>query len=290
METVLVDGKKIASKILQDLKLRGEALKEKGFHLKGHIPTLAVVLVGNDPASHTYVQKKGEAAETLGIKFLRFDFDASIEKDALIAEIQKIQETHSLSGMIIQLPLPSHLRPATRDIVNYISFEIDVDCLSYESLGKLLMRQNTLLPPGPAAIMEIFRYHEVALPGKELCIIGRGHLIGRPLTALLLAEDIALTVCGTTTPNIQRATKRADIIITGVGKKDILTGGMIKKGCVVVDAGICFVDGKMYGDVQFASVNGKASLLTPVPGGVGPITVAKLLENTIAVEEKRTSL
>ncbi len=278
--TQIVAGKKIAQKILDDLELRTKRLKERNKEA-----ALAVVIVGDDKPSHTYVKKKGEAAERVGITFFKFDFPVEITKDELIAELIKIQAEHKLTGMILQLPVPERLWPDTREIVNHIDINIDVDCLSHLALGRVMMNESILVPPTPGAIMEILDYYQVDLAGKEICLVGRGDLIGKPLAAMLLHRSVTLTVCGRATKDLARYTKTADIIITGVGKKDLVTGEMVKEGVVVVDAGVCFVDGKMYGDINYDSISQKASLVTPIPGGVGPITVAKLLENTVKVAE-----
>jgi len=276
----IIDGRKIAQEITAGLKQRVKDLKTQ--HKEA---ALAVVIVGNDQPSHTYVRKKGEAASNIGITFFKFEYPASIAKDQLIKEIKKIQSEHHLTGLILQLPVPDKLWPSTREIVNYIDIAIDVDCLSYTSLGRVLMHESPLVPPTPGAIMEILKYYKVDLIGKEVCLVGRGDLIGKPLAGILMHEPVTLTVCGRSTANLGSYTKTADIIITGVGKKGIVTGEMVKEGVVVIDAGTCFVDGKLCGDVDFDTVKDKAALITPVPGGVGPVTVAKLLENTVKVAE-----
>lgn len=279
-KALIVDGKTIAENITQGLKPRVESLKKKGIN-----PALAVVIVGNDQPSHTYVRKKSETAQKLGITFFKFAYPADIKKQDLIAEIERIQKENKLHGLIIQLPVPETLWPSTRELANHINIDIDVDCLSHLALGRILMNESPLDPPTPAAIMEILKYYKVDLQGKEICLIGRGSLIGKPLGAMLMHYPVTFTVCSRATPDLSAYTKKADIIITGVGKKDLVTGSMVKKGAVVVDAGVCFVDGKMYGDIEFDSIATKASLVTPTPGGVGPITVAKLISNTVQVAE-----
>ncbi|PIS05089.1 MAG: bifunctional methylenetetrahydrofolate dehydrogenase/methenyltetrahydrofolate cyclohydrolase [Candidatus Buchananbacteria bacterium CG10_big_fil_rev_8_21_14_0_10_42_9] len=278
----IVDGKAIAQDILEDLKGRVQKLKAQNKQ-----PALAVVLVGDDKPSHTYVTKKQESAKDIGIDFFRFEFPASVSKDELIAEVEKIQAEKNLSGMIIQLPVPEGLWNDTREIVNHINLDIDVDCLSYPALGKVLMGKSPFVPPTPGAIMHILKYHQVSLDGKNICLVGRGDLIGKPLAGMLLNEKVAFSVHGRSTKNLADFTLAADIIITGVGKKDVVTSDMVSEGAMIIDAGVTFVDGKMYGDVDFAGVKDKASLITPVPGGVGPITVAKLLENTVISCELR---
>jgi len=284
----IVDGNKIASEILGNLKARVQNLKKRNVE-----PALAVVIVGHDQSSHTYVKKKGESAKKIGVDFFKFEFAADTDKETLMARIKEIQEQHQLAGLIIQLPLPDRLWPDTREIVNQINQEIDVDCLTYQSLGRVLMGASALVPPTPGAILEILKFHQIDLTGKVVCLVGRGDLIGRPLAAMLAHEPVTLITCGKDTKNLASFTKQADIVICGVGKKDLVTGEMVKKGAVVIDAGVCFdrPDGssqeKMYGDINFESIKKRASLVTPTPGGVGPITVAKLLENTVKVAERK---
>jgi len=279
----IVDGNIIAETILNNLKTRVAALKEKGVN-----PTLAVVLVGNDKASKMYIAKKQAAAVALGMTFLSFEFPENISQTALIVNLQKIQAENKLSGLIVQLPLPDDLWANTRDIMDYIGLSIDVDCLSHTALGRVLMGEHFLIPPTPGAIMEILNQHKIDLTGKEVCLVGRGELIGKPLAGIFLSQPVTLKVCGKATKDLAKETKTADIIITGVGKKNILTGEMIKDGAVVIDAGICFDENnKICGDIDFNSITIKASLVTPVVGGVGPITVAKLLENTIRAAERQ---
>ncbi|MFA6460133.1 MAG: tetrahydrofolate dehydrogenase/cyclohydrolase catalytic domain-containing protein [Patescibacteria group bacterium] len=279
---IIVDGNKIAQTILADLTVRVAKLKQQKIQ-----PALAVVIVGDDQPSYTYVKKKGESAQKIGVDFFKFDFPANIDKEKLIDRLIQIQAEHDLSGLIVQLPLPQGLSEFTREIVNQINPEIDVDCLTYGALGRVLMGSSDLTPPTPGAILEILKFHEIDLMGKEVCLVGRGELIGKPLAAIFNNMPVTLTTCGRATKDLSAYTKRADIIITGVGKKDIVTGEMIKKDAVVVDAGVCFENGKMYGDINFDSIVKKAALVVPTPGGVGPITVAKLLENTVKVAEAR---
>jgi len=248
---------------------------------------LAVVMAGENKPSQTYVKKKGESARDIGVDFFKFDFPDSVSQEELIKQLWEIQAQNDLSGLIIQLPLPERLWEVRREIINQINQDIDVDCLTDASLGQVLIGNNLLVPPTPGAIMEILKYHQIDLNGKELCLVGRGDLIGKPLAAILAHQPITLVTCGKSTTDLAHYTKTADIIITGVGKKDLLTGAMIKEGAIVIDAGVCFENEKMYGDIEFETVSKKAALVTPTPGGVGPITVAKLLENTVKVAEAR---
>lgn len=274
--SIIVNGNKIADKILADLKPYIAKLKEKKIQ-----PTLAVVLVGEDSASKIYVKKKKEAAQKINIKFLEINFSESVSKNELISEIQKIQIQNNLNGLIVQLPLPKKLRPYTREILDQINLEIDIDCLSSESLGKLICGENKFLPPTAGAILEILKYHKIDLIEKNVCVIGRGLLVGKPLVAILLNEPVVLSIHGKSTKNLSSFTKEADILIVGAGQKNIVTGKMVKKDVIIIDAGICCENNKVCGDIDFDSLKNKASLITPVPGGVGPITVAKLLNNVV---------
>jgi methylenetetrahydrofolate dehydrogenase (NADP+)/methenyltetrahydrofolate cyclohydrolase len=275
----IVDGKQIAQRIL--LKLKGEAKR------LARKPHLAVVLVGSDPASLTYVRKKQEAASTVGIKFSLYRFPQQIKLSTLLVEIKKIQ-TQALSGIIVQLPLPSNIDK--KKVLNQLNPEIDVDFLSWESLGKLVIGENTLIPPAPAAILEILKYYQVKLLGRHVVLVGSGDLIGKPLANILIQLPVTLTICRKQTKNLASYTRRADILITGAGQSNLIRGQMVKPGAVVIDAGVSFTGKKMHGDVNFGEVAKKASLITPTPGGVGPITVAKLLENTVvsAKSKRRT--
>lgn len=275
----IVSGKEIAQAIYKRLEKRVAILKQK------HItPKLGVVLVGGDLPSQTYVRRKGQAASNLKIDFLLKKFPASISTQNLIKEISKLQQKkYKLTGLIVQLPLPKKIN--TGKVLEAINPKIDVDCLTQVNLGKLITGTYRLKPPTPDAILEILKFHKINLKGANIVIVGAGQLIGRPLSNLLMHEGATITVCNIFTRNLSAITQQADIVITGVGKHNLLTGRMIKKGVVVVDAGVSFINGKMFGDIDFNSVIKKAKLVTPTPGGVGPLTVAKLIENTVKCAE-----
>lgn len=278
---IIVNGREIAQAIYKRLEKKVAILKQK------HItPKLGVILVGGDMPSQTYVKKKGQAAGNLNIGFLLKRCPASISTQGLIKEIEKLQQKkYKLTGLIVQLPLPKKINAGKA--LEAINSQIDVDCLTQVNLGKLITGSYKIEPPTPGAILEILNYHKINLKGTEVAMIGAGHLIGRPLTNLLLHKFATVTVCNIFTKNLSTIAQKADIVITGVGKHNLITGQMIKKGAVVVDAGVCFVDGKMYGDIDFKSVCKKAKLVTPTPGGVGPLTVAKLIENTVLCAENK---
>jgi methylenetetrahydrofolate dehydrogenase (NADP+)/methenyltetrahydrofolate cyclohydrolase len=268
--STIVNGNQIASQILTKLKLR---IKQR--HLKPH---LAVVMVGTNPASLTYVRKKLAAAVGIGMKCSLFKFPSKISTAKLIVELHRIQK-QKLSGIIVQLPLPKAIDK--RQVLNQLDPELDVDYLSWEALGKLVIGENPLVPPTPGAILEVLKYHKIPLAGKHIVLVGQGDLIGKPLANLLLQLPVTLTVCSKGTKNLSVFTKQADILITGVGQANLIRGSMVKKGVIVVDAGVSFQGKRIFGDVNFAEVSKVASIITPTPGGIGPITVAKLLENTV---------
>jgi methylenetetrahydrofolate dehydrogenase (NADP+)/methenyltetrahydrofolate cyclohydrolase len=270
---IIVEGKKIADYLLTRLK--------KVIARKNHKPHLAAVLVGNDKPSETYVRKKQEAAQLVGVRFSLYKFSAGIGEKKLILEIRKIQH-QNLSGIIVQLPLPKQLDK--KKILNALNPEIDVDFLTWESLGKLVIAENILTPPSPGAILEILKFYKINLRGKHVVLVGQGDLIGKPLTNLLMNMPVTLTTCNKDTRNLGEITRSADILISGVGRANLIKAQMVKKGAVVIDAGVSFIGKKMHGDVDFEKVSKIASLITPTPGGVGPITVAKLLENVVANE------
>lgn len=275
----IADGNHIANQLLIKLKRDIERLKLR--------PHLAVVLVGSDPASLTYVRKKQEAARAIGVKFSLFKFSAGISTQKLIAHLRQIQK-QALSGMIIQLPLPAGINKP--QVLNALNSEIDVDYLSWESLGKLVIGENLLVPPTPGAILEILKFYKIPLKGQHVVLVGQGNLIGKPLANILIQMPVTLTVCGKDTKDLASLTRQADILITGVGQPGLIRGDMVKQGVVVIDAGVSFKGKKMFGDVDFATVARKAKLITPTPGGVGPITVAKLLENTVKNEIRNSNI
>lgn len=273
----LINGKDIAKDILKKTALKVRELKKKGI-----VPKLAVVLVGNDMASKTYVDKKGKAAEKIGMNFELHKYPADISQKKLEKEIKNIQKESMPSGLIIQLPVPENFYPT---ILNVIDPKIDVDCLTHDNLGKLFMKTNKIIPPTPGAVMSILNFIGIDLKGKKVCLVGAGVLVGKPLSIILMNIEATVIICNAFTKNIKQYTLDADIIVSGVGKKHIITADMVKEGTVVIDAGVDFENNQMFGDVDFENVKEKASFITPTPGGVGPITVANLLWNTVVLAE-----
>ncbi len=281
--TNIIDGKAIAAKIEIEIMGQIASLKEKGI-----TPKLAVVLVGEDRPSQIYIKRKKEAAERVGIEFALHQLPENITKDELVQAINKIQTDPLLTGLIIQLPLPERLY--VPEVLNAIHTDIDVDCLTDCNIGKLVMKTNLIEPPTPWAVIKTLKEINFNLAGKNAVILGAGALVGKPLAIMLVNELASVTTCNSHTKDIKNKCLDADVIICAVGKKDLLTADMVKKGAVVIDTGIVYVDGKMYGDVDFAKVSKKTSFITPTPGGIGPITVAKLLLNSVICAKKKISV
>lgn len=275
-----IDGKKLSEEILESLKSEVLLLKKQGI-----TPKLSVILVGADKPSKTYIKRKEEAAHIVGVEFQLHTYPADTSKEKIISEIKKIQKEKNLSGLIVQLPLPEPL--FTTEVLNAVDEERDVDCFTDAQLGKLVMKTNTISPPTPGAVCDILESIDVEVKGKHIVIVGAGALVGKPLAIMLLNKQATVTVCNEHTRNLKSITRTADILVSAVGKKDLITKAHIKKGAVVIDTGICFVDGKMYGDVDFKGASKRASYITPVPGGVGPVTVALLLKNTVTQAKRK---
>lgn len=269
----VLDGKKLSEKILESLKR-----KIKNRHLK---LTLAVILVGKNSVSQIFINQKKKACQKVGIDFKLFNFSEKIKIPKLKKEIQKIVENPLNSGVIIQLPLPRKFK--TEELLNLIPEEKDVDCLSKNALGKFFQGSSKILPPTVDGILRLLKNYKIKLKGKNVIILGAGRLVGLPLTVQLLKEKATVSVLNELTKNISFFTKKADILISGVGKPNLIKGKMIKRGAIVIDAGCSLKEGKLVGDVDFQTVSKKAKYLTPVPGGVGPMTVACLIDNLVKI-------
>lgn len=276
----LIDGLAIAKKINLNTAKRVARLKKKGI-----FPKLAVVLVGNDPASLVYVRQKEHIARLVGVDFILHVLPADVIGEKLTRELQKIQTDTNLSGLIMQLPVPEKLYvPA---VLNAIDKDVDVDFLSESSMGQILLGTNKMEPPTPGSILTIMRSLKIKLSGKDITIVGMGTLVGKPLSMLLEHEGASITTCNHRTRDIPDKCRRADVVVSCVGKKDLIRGNMIKPGAVVIDAGFSFHKGKSYGDINLSEVQAVASHVTPTPGGVGPITVSLLLQNTVKCAEQK---
>lgn len=269
----LIDGTQIAQRVLDKVCSQAEILARQGI-----TPKLAVVLVGDDLASHTYVKRKQQAAAKCGIACEVAYLPAETSKEELIKQLEIIQQDKNLSGLIVQLPLPEPLY--TAEVLNTIKPEYDIDGLTNLNLGKLVMKEAPWLPPTPAAVMEIIKSLGIEVAGKSITIIGVGALVGKPLAIILMNARASVTTVNSSTADMAAKCLAADIIISGVGKANLVRGNMVKPGALVIDAGVSFSDGKMFGDAAVLEIADHA-YVTPTPGGVGPITVAKLLANTV---------
>lgn len=274
---VILDGRKLSEKILNNLK---KEIKNRRLKLK-----LAAVLVGNSGVSSIYIKKKEKACKEIGIDFKLFHFPEKIKTQELKKEIEKINKDKTVSGIIVQLPLPKQIN--TQEVLNIIPSEKDIDVLSETSIGKFAQRDLPILPPVVSGVCHFLKEYKIEIMGKNILIMGAGRLVGYPLAIWLLQQNATVSVLNKYTENISQFTKKADILISGVGKPNLIRGNMIKGGVVIIDAGTSVEGGKLSGDINFKETSKRASYITPVPGGVGPMTVACLLENLVRLKEKR---
>lgn len=276
---MIIDGKKIAQSVLEGVRKDAEKLNGKGI-----IPGLAVIMVGNNPASKTYVRNKKMACEKAGIKSEEYLLPENASEKEILNLIDKLNATKEVSGILVQLPLPSHLDSKT--ICERISPLKDVDAFTSKNIGDLFKGDAKFLPCTPAGIIEILKHENINLAGKHCVIIGRSNIVGKPLALLLIQNDATVTVCHSKTKNLEEICKLADIVICAVGKEKFLKKEMVKPGAVVIDVGINRDEnGKLCGDADFENLEPICSKITPVPGGVGPMTVAMLVKNAAKAAE-----
>ena len=275
----LIDGKVISAHIKQQVKAQVDELKAKGTE-----PCLAVIIVGDDFASRTYVNNKKRTCEEVGIKSLEFALPAETTQDELLELVEKLNADSSVNGILCQLPIPKHIDEKV--ILNAIKPEKDVDAFHPVNAGHIMIGDYVLKPCTPAGIMEMLKYEGIDVAGKNCVVIGRSNIVGKPMAMLLLAASGTVTVCHSKTRNLAEITRSADILVAAVGKAKFVTADMVKDGAVVIDVGMNRdEDGKRCGDVDFEAVKDKASHITPVPGGVGLMTVAMLMQNTVTAAE-----
>lgn len=242
-------------------------------------PSLAVIQVGDNKASSIYVRNKQKACEEVGISFNHIKLPDTISENVVISEIKRLNEDISVNGILVQLPLPNNFDTPT--IINEISPLKDVDGLTYQNVGNLVLENECLVSCTPTGVMELLKMYNVSLSGKNVCVVGRSNLVGKPLIQLLLQEDATVSICHSKSKNIKDYTKKADVLIVAAGHPNLITKDMVSDGVVVIDVGINRENDSLCGDVSFDEVSKKASLITPVPGGVGPMTVACLLKNVV---------
>lgn len=271
----ILDGKALAAKIKEQTAQTTAKLAADGKRQ----PCLAVVLVGEDPASQIYVRNKHNDCITTGIKSLMHTLPADTSEESLLALIDDLNADSTVDGILVQLPLPKHLNEKT--VTERISAHKDVDAFSAYNVGKITLGRGGFKPCTPAGIMRLLEEYGIDPAGKECVVVGRSNIVGKPMALLLLAAGGTVTVCHTKTANLAYHTRRADILIAAAGRADLIKGDMVKEGAVIVDVGMNRKDGKLCGDVDFDACAAKASYITPVPGGVGPMTRAMLLENTL---------
>ncbi|MDY6799067.1 MAG: bifunctional methylenetetrahydrofolate dehydrogenase/methenyltetrahydrofolate cyclohydrolase FolD [Pseudomonadota bacterium] len=280
MSARLINGKEIAAGIRQQVAARVEARKQQGLRAPG----LAVVLVGDDAASRVYVGKKREACEEAGILSLSYDLPADTSQEALEALIDELNENDTVDGILVQLPLPSHLD--ADPILVKIRPDKDVDGFHPFNIGRLMQRKPALRPCTPAGVIELLDAIDTPYKGQHAVIVGASNIVGRPMSMELLLKGATTTVCHRFTGNLEKFVSEADILIAAVGKPGIIKGEWVKPGATVIDVGINRMDnGKLCGDVDFATAAARAGYITPVPGGVGPMTIAMLLKNTLEAAE-----
>lgn len=271
----IINGKKLAKEIREDLRIKCEELKEKGIK-----PKLAVIMVGDDNASQVYVRNKSKVCDEIGIEFEEYLLDANIEQKVLIDLIEKLNQDKNIHGILLQSPIPEHLD--INEAFRTIAPEKDVDGFNPLNVGKLCLNQDTFVSCTPYGIMKMFEAYNIDLTGKNVTILGRSNIVGKPLIQCCLNKNATVTVCHSKTKDLKQHTQNADVVIAAIGKSKFVTEDMIKPGAVVIDVGINRSDdGNITGDVDFESVYNKASYITPVPGGVGPMTIAMLMNNVI---------
>lgn len=280
---IILDGKKYSEKILNNIKFKINELEKLGKRKPG----LAVIIVGENPASKIYVNSKVKACEKVGIYSEKIVLPNDITQEELLKEIDKLNNNKSIDGILVQLPLPKHLKED--EICNSIATGKDVDGFKPENLGKLVLgKEDGLVSCTPQGIMYLLDTIEnINLYGMTAVVIGRSNIVGKPISALLINRGATTIVCNSKTKNIEEILKNADIIVAALGKAKFVTENMVKEGAIIIDVGINRIDGKLYGDVDFENVSKKASYITPVPGGVGPMTIAMLLNNTIKAYERK---
>lgn len=276
----IIDGKQISKDIKEECRVRVEKLKEQGKE-----PCLAVVLVGNDPASSIYVNNKKKACEFCGIKSLSFELSEDIKEEELLSLIDKLNKDNSVHGILVQLPLPSHINEDS--VIKAISPLKDVDGFHIENVGKLCVGEKGFVSCTPAGVIELLKRSGVDIKGKHAVVIGRSNIVGKPMALLMLRENATVTVCHSKTTNLKEICKSADILIVAIGKPRFINNEYVKEGAVVIDVGIHRDENnKMCGDVDFESVKDIVSKITPVPGGVGPMTIAMLMNNLVEALER----
>ena len=274
----ILDGKSLSEQLVDSIKEKAEKLK----------PKLAVILVGENPASMAYVRNKKKACERAGIEYAEYNFPTTITQEELLAKIDELNKDNSVNGLIVQLPLPDHIY--VPDVIRAVEPSKDVDGFHAYNIGKMFLSPEfeDLPPATPLGIVKLLDHYNIPIQGKEVVVVGHSNIVGKPTSMMMLNRNATVTTCHIFTKDLSAHTKRADILIVAVGKEKLITADMVKEGVIVVDVGMNRnKDGKLCGDVDFDEVSKKASYITPVPGGVGPMTVAALILNTVRATERQ---
>lgn len=280
MSAIVISGKELADKIRADLKVRvNQFIAEKQV-----VPHLVVILVGDNPASVSYVRGKQKGCEQTDMKSTLIKLPEDISENELIQEIEKLNQDDSVHGILVQLPLPKHI--SENKIINTISVKKDVDGFSPINVGKMLLNEECFLPCTPAGIIRMIKEANIDINGKHAVVIGRSNIVGKPVSQLLLRENATVTICHSRTKDLKSYTKEADILVAAIGKPRFVTADMIKPGAIVIDVGVNRVVDKLCGDVDYDNALSVAGYITPVPGGVGPMTITMLLENTLEAAKR----
>ena len=278
----LIDGKSLAKKVQTSVADEVEKLKQE----KNIVPGLAVILVGDDPASHAYVNMKAKACENVGFYSITHNMPDTISQEEIIGTIQMMNENPRIDGILVQLPLPKHID--TDKILEVIDPKKDVDGFHAYNVGRLVTGLDSFVACTPLGVMKMFEEYEIELRGKDVCVVGASNIVGKPMASLLLNAEATVTITHIYTKDLKAHTSKADIIVVGVGVPGLIKEDMVKEGAIVIDIGINRIeDGSLVGDVDFKNVSPKCSYITPVPGGVGPMTIAMLLSNTLKSAKAR---
>ena len=277
----ILDGRALADKIMDEIAKKLQVLKER----KKIVPGLAVVLIGDDPASQIYVRNKQKACQRVGIDSYVKKFDKDVSLNHVLGFINELNSDLHINGILVQLPLPSHINPEF--VINAISPDKDVDGFHPLNAGRLMRGENCLEPCTPKGIIRLVEFTGERITGKNVCVIGRSNIVGKPVSLMFLKRDATVTICHSKTDSLASVASGADILIVAAGKPNIIDDRFIKEGAIVIDVGINRTDIGLTGDVNFKKASGKAGWITPVPGGVGPVTISMLLENTLLAAQKR---
>ena len=272
----IISGKVVSQKVREEIKVEVEEFTKK----YGAAPGLAVVVVGDDPASAVYVRNKHKACLEVGITSYQIEYPGDTTEEELLRKIDELNSDDKVNGILVQLPLPKHINE--EKVINRISPKKDVDAFHPENVGRITIGNYELLPCTPAGIVELLKHYNVEVSGKSCVVIGRSNIVGKPMALLLTELNGTVTLCHSRTKNLPELCRAADILVVAIGRPEFVTGDMVKEGAVVIDVGINRLpDGKLCGDVAFLEAEKKASMITPVPGGVGPMTITMLLKNTL---------